>query len=262
MGDEAAEAPPVRRDGVGWISVSAVLLPVGWFSWLFVETVGDFGPGSTRPSLATRTISDAVITLVCVGTPVVGAILLSLRRRRDRSTTLVGPTVCIVIAAMGLFSVGYSTLTVAQDWASDVRERAQPPTALETSRTPARAAADLRAVGERAVRASGAVPRDDDVTTSTRGCSTSNRDLGTSYLWSGSSAKDVADRLPREEIESRTAAARAVLERAGLGDDEPWTDGVRLNGDGWLRTGIVTATAVDRSVFLETACFEGGPGQK
>ncbi|WIE76724.1 hypothetical protein [Curtobacterium sp. MCSS17_007] len=41
-----------------------------------------------------------MIALATVGGPAVGAIVMLLRRRRDRSVTLVGPIACIVIAVV------------------------------------------------------------------------------------------------------------------------------------------------------------------
>lgn len=271
MDDDIAGVPPKRHNGIGWIVASGLLLPAGWVSWLLVALAGYSGTGDSHRSLAAQTIGSAVATLVCAGVPIAGTVLLLRRRRRDRSVTLVGPVGCIVFAVVAAGTLGYPTARVAQSWAADEHRRAQPLTALETSRTQAQAEADLADVGERAVRALGEDVGAGKPHLSTRDCSLSNLQQGTEYWWDWSvtsvpaddprsEAEQEADELPAAEVERRMAPVREVFRDAGLREADPYDWDLRTLGDGWLTEAYAAVTEVSADVSLETTCFAGGPG--
>ncbi|MET3451227.1 hypothetical protein [Curtobacterium sp. 1544] len=262
-----------RRHGVWWIVASGLLLPAGWIAWLLVALAGYNGVDDSDRSLAGQTTGSAFVTLVCAGVPLTGAILLLVRRRRDRSVTLVGPVGCIVLTCLAAGSLGYPTVRVAQSWAADAHRRAQPLTALETSRTQSEAERDLADVGTRAVEALGEDVRAGQVDRYTRGCPLSNLQQGTEYRWvwsvrSGSSDgsgpdTDESDAKPSgdaAEIERRTAPVREVFRRAGLRDADPYGWDLRAIGGGWLREAYADTTKASGAVTVETTCFAGGPG--
>ncbi|WP_153001747.1 hypothetical protein [Curtobacterium oceanosedimentum] len=271
MVDDVAWSPPRRRNGIWWIVASGLLLPAGWVAWLLVALAGYNGAGMSTHSLAGQTIGSAVVTVVCVGVPLAGMVLLLVQRRRDRAVTLVGPVGCAVFVVLAAVSLGYPTVRVAQAWAEEEEQRAQPPTALETSRTEAQAEQDLADVGQRAVTALGAELGSGEVGRYTRACSLSNLAQGTRYTWEWSAssvpegeprsdAERAADELPAAELEQRIAPVREVFRDAGLRDADPLGWNVRGYGDGWLHEAFAGVTKVSGDVSLETTCLAGGPG--
>jgi hypothetical protein len=271
MDEDIGWSPPERHDGIGWIVLSGLVLPVGWIVWLYLAFDAALRSEVTRPTLAAQTVGDGIITFICAGTPLAGAILLLLRRRRDRSVTMVGPVACIVFALLGFGTVGTATVVLAGEWANDVHRRAQPLTPLETRLTPAQAEQDLSAVGERAVRALGAEVSDGEANPYTRECVLSNLHRGTEYIWQwddtpepddeqGPDAGASARSLSAAEVDRRTAAAQDVLVDAGLGKANLDGDTVRLIGNGWLSESTISVSERSSLVTVETTCLAGGPG--
>ena len=271
MDEDIAWAPPERDNGIGWIVLSGLLLPVGWIVWLFLAFDAALRSEATRPSLAAQTVGDGIITFICAGTPLAGAVLLLLRRRRDRSVTLVGPVACFVFAILGVGTVGTATVVLAVEWADDVHRRAQPLTALETKRTPAQAEQELSAVGERVVRALGADVSEGEANPYTRACALSNLQRGTAYTWQWDDAPEPDDeaqpdadasarRLSTAEVDRRTAAAQDALRNAGMRKVDLWGSAVRLVGDGWLSESTISVSEGASLVTVETTCLAGGPG--
>lgn len=271
MVDDIAWSPPRRRNGTWWIVASGLLLPVGWVAWLLVALAGYNGVDDSDQSLAAQTAGSIVVTVVCAGVPLAGLVLLLVQRRRDRSVTLVGPVACAVFAVLAAGTLGYPTARVAQSWAADEHRRAQPPTALETSRTQAQAERDLAAIGERSVRALGEDVRAGKVLRSSRECPLSNLQQGTRYTWQWSvttvpedqprsEAEREADELPAAEVEQRVAPVREVFRDAGLRDADPYGWDLRGLGDDWLAEAYAGVSKVSGDVSLETRCFAGGPG--
>lgn len=271
MVDDVAWSPPRRRNGIWWIVASGLLLPAGWVMWLLVALAGYNGAGNSTHTLANQTIGSIVVTVVCAGVPLAGVVVLLVQRRRNRSVTLVGPIACSVFAVLAAVSLGYPTVGIARSWAAEEEQRAQPPTAIETSRTQAQAEQDLTAVGERAVRAMGADFGSGEVGQYTAACPLSNLDQGTQYRWRWSAssvpeddprseAEREADELPAAELEQRIAPVRDVFRDAGLRDADPLGWDVRGYGDGWLHEAYAGVTEVSGEVDLETTCLAGGPG--
>ncbi len=273
MVDDVAWSPPRRRNGIWWIVASGLLLPAGWIAWLLVALAGYNGAGNSTHTLSNQTIGSIVVTVVCAGVPLTGLVLLLVQRRRDRSVTLVGPIGCAVFVVLAAVTLGYPTTRVAQSWAAEEEQRAQPPTATETSRTPAQAERDLAAVGERAVRAMGGDPETGDVVQFPRGCSLSNLERGTEYTWRWSFPADAdaddepqteadrkADLLPQDQAEARLAPVREVFLDAGLRDADPLGWDIRAVGDDWLAEGNAGVTRTSGDVMIETTCLAGGPG--
>ncbi|PZF56534.1 hypothetical protein DEJ23_10225 [Curtobacterium sp. MCSS17_008] len=271
MVDDDAWSPPRRRNGIWWIVASGLLLPAGWIAWLLVALAGYNGVDDSDQSLAAQTTGSLVVTLVCAGVPLAGVILLLGQRRRDRSVTLVGPVACAVFVVLAVGTLGYPTARVAQSWAADEHQRAQPPTALETSRTQVQVEQDLAEVGQRAVRALGEDVPAGEVLRYTRECPLSNLQRGTRYTWEWSVTsvpegeprsedEREADELPADEVERRVAPVREVFRDAGLRDADPYGWDVRGLGDGWLAEAYAGVTKVSGDVSLETRCFAGGPG--
>ncbi|MCM3521508.1 hypothetical protein [Curtobacterium sp. P97] len=273
MVDDVAWSPPRRRNGIWWIVASGLLLPAGWIAWLLVALAGYNGAGNSTHTLSGQTGGSIVVTVVCAGVPLTGLVLLLVQRRRDRSVTLVGPIGCAVFVVLAAVTLGYPTTRVAQSWAAEEEQRAQPPTATETSRTPAQAERDLAAVGERAVRAMGGDPETGDVVQFPRGCSLSNLERGTEYTWRWSFPADAdaddepqteadrkADLLPQDQAEARLAPVREVFLDAGLRDADPLGWDIRAVGDDWLAEGNAGVTRTSGDVMIETTCLAGGPG--
>ncbi len=271
MVDDVAWSPPRRRNGIWWIVASGLLLPAGWVMWLLVALAGYNGAGNSTHTLSNQTIGSIVVTVVCAGVPLAGVVVLLVQRRRNRSVTLVGPIACAVFAVLAAVSLGYPTVGIARSWAAEDERRAQPPTAIETSRTQAQAEQDLTAVGERAVRAMGADFGSGEVGQYTAACALSNLDQGTQYRWRWSAtsvpeddprseAEREADELPAAELEQRIAPVRDVFRDAGLRDADPLGWDVRGYGDGWLHEAYAGVTEVSGEVDLETTCLAGGPG--
>ncbi len=271
MVDDVAWSPPRRRNGIWWIVASGLLLPAGWVMWLLVALAGYNGAGNSTHTLSNQTIGSIVVTVVCAGVPLAGVVVLLVQRRRNRLVTLVGPIACAVFAVLAAVSLGYPTVGIAQSWAAEEKQRAQPPTAIETSRTQAQAEQDLTAVGERAVRAMGADFGTGEVGQYTAACALSNLDQGTQYRWRWSAssvpeddprseAEREADELPAAELEQRIAPVRDVFRDAGLRDADPLGWDVRGYGDGWLHEAYAGVTRVSGEVDLETSCLAGGPG--
>lgn len=271
MVDDVAWSPPRRRNGIWWIVASGLLLPAGWVMWLLVALAGYNGAGNSTHTLSNQTIGSIIVTVVCAGVPLAGVVVLLVQRRRNRSVTLVGPVACAVFVVLAAVSLGYPTIGIAQAWAEEEQRRAQPLTAIETSRTQAQAEQDLTAVGERAVRAMGADPGSGEIGQYTAACPLSNLDQGTQYRWRWSAssvpeddprseAEREADELPAAELEQRIAPVRAVFRDAGLRDADPLGWDVRGYGDGWLHEAYAGVTRVSGEVDLETTCLAGGPG--
>jgi hypothetical protein len=271
MVDDIAWSPPKRRNGIWWIVVSGLLLPAGWIAWLLVALAGYSGAGNSTHSLAAQTTGSVVVTVVCAGVPLAGVVVLLVQRRRNRSVTLVGPVACAVFAVLAAGTLGYPTVGVAEASAADAERRAQPLTALETSRTQAEAEQELAAVGERAVRALGQDVRPGDVEQFTRGCPLSNLQRGTEYTWRWhvpsdpedepqTDAEREADRLPDDEVERRLTPVREVFRDAGLRDAEPYGWDIRALGDDWLAEANAGVTKESGDVMVETTCLAGGPG--
>lgn len=271
MVDDVAWSPPRRRNGIWWIVASGLLLPAGWVMWLLVALAGYNGAGNSTHTLSNQTIGSIIVTVVCAGVPLAGLVLLLVQRRRNRSVTLVGPVACAVFVVLAAVSLGYPTIGIAQAWAEEEQQRAQPLTPLETSRTQAQAEQDLTAVGERAVRAMGADPGSGEIGQYTAACPLSNLDQGTQYRWRWSAssvpeddprseAEREADELPAAELEQRIAPVREVFRDAGLRDADPLGWDVRGYGDGWLHEAYAGVTRVSGEVDLETSCLAGGPG--
>lgn len=271
MVDDVAWSPPRRRNGIWWIVASGLLLPAGWVMWLLVALAGYNGAGNSTHTLSNQTIGSVVVTVVCAGVPLTGVVLLLVQRRRNRSVTLVGPVACAVFAVLAAVSLGYPTVRIAQAWAAEEEQRAQPLTPLETSRTEAQAEQDLTDVGERAVTALGADLGSGVVGRYTRSCPLSNLGQGTQYTWEWSAssvpegeprsdAERAADELPVAELEQRIAPVREVFRDAGLRDADPLGWVVRGYGDGWLQEASAGLTKVSGDVTLETTCLAGGPG--
>ncbi|MGN7192521.1 hypothetical protein [Curtobacterium sp. MCBA15_004] len=271
--DDTAWSPPRRRNGIWWIVASGLLLPAGWIAWLLVALAGYSGAGNSTHSLSTQTTGSIVVTVVCAGVPLTGVVLLLVQRRRDPSVTLVGPVACAVFAVVAAVSLGYPTVEVAKHWTADAERRAQPLTALETSRTQAQAERDLAELGERAVRALGEDPGAGEVGLFSRGCPLSNLERGTEYTWRwsspgeregedepGTEADRTADLLPQDEAERRLAAVREVFRGAGLRDVDPLGWDARAVGDDWLAEGNAGVTRTTGDVVIQTTCFAGGPG--
>lgn len=274
MVDDVAWSPPRRRNGIWWIVASGLLLPVGWIALLFLALAGYNGAGYSSHSLTAQLTGSIVVMVVCAGIPLAGVVLLLVQRRRDRSVTLVGPVGCAVFVIVAAVSLGYPTVEVAKRWAADAERRAQPPTAIETSRSQAEAEQDLADVGERAVRAMDADLGDGDVEQFSAECSLSNLERGTKYTWGWSmsahgdddepqtEADARADRLPQDEAERRMAPVQEVFLDAGLSDAEPlgWDIRVLWDGSGWLSEGNAGASRTTGYVMIETICLAGGPG--
>ncbi|PZE36473.1 hypothetical protein [Curtobacterium sp. MCPF17_031] len=271
MVDDNAWSPPKRRNGIGWIVLSGLLLPAGWIAWLLVALAGYNGVDSSNRSLSAQTIGDVVVTVVCAGVPLTGVVVLLVQRRRDRSVTLVGPVACAVFAVLAAGTLGYPTTGVARSWAADAERRAQPLTELETSRTQTEAEQDLAGVGELAVRALGEDVRSQDVVQVTLECPLSNLQEGTQYMWRWSVPSDPegepqtdaerqADQLPADEVERRLAPVREVLREAGLRDADPSGWDIRALGDDWLAEANASVTRASGDVMVETTCLAGGPG--
>lgn len=271
MVDDTAWSPPRRRNGIGWIVASALLLPVGWVAWLLVALAGYNGVDDSDRSLAAQTTGSIVVTLVVAGLPLAGLVVLLQQRRRDRSVTLVGPVACGVFVVLAAGSLGYPTARVAQSWAAEEHRRAQPLTATETSRTPDQAEQDLAAVGERAVRALGADPGAGKTVHFPRACTLSNLAEGTKYTWHWSvspatedtprtDAEREADLLSADETDARVAPVREVFTEAGLREAEPYGRDLRALGEGWLAEASASVTRTSSDVSLETRCLAGGPG--
>ncbi|QCR43105.1 hypothetical protein C1N91_05650 [Curtobacterium sp. SGAir0471] len=273
MVDDVAWSPPRRRNGIWWIVASGLLLPAGWVAWLLVALAGYNGAGMSTHSLAGQTIGSAVVTVVCVGVPLAGLVLLLVQRRRDRAVTLVGPVGCAVFVVLAAVSLGYPTVRIGQAWAEEEEQRAQPLTPRETSRTQAEAEQDLADVGERAVRAMGGDPESGDVVQFPRGCPLSNLEQGTEYTWRWSFPADAdaadepqteaerkADLLPQDQAEGRLAPVREVFLDAGLRDADPLGWDIRVVGDDWLAEGNAGVTRTSGDVMVETTCLAGGPG--
>lgn len=266
--DDVVSTPPRRRSGIWWIVASSVLLPGGWVAWLLVALAGN----SAR-SLAAQTTGSIVVTVVCVGLPLAAVGLLLVQRRRDPSVTLVGPVTCAVIAVLAAVTLGYPTVGVAKHWAADAERRAQPLTALETSRSEAQAEQDVADLGERAVRALGEDPSAGDVRRFPRACPLSNLAQGTkcTWRWTMQPASDdedepqtqadrTADLLPQDEVGRRLAPVREVFRDAGLRDAEPLGWDIRATGDDRIEEGNASVTRTTADVMVETLCFARGPG--
>ncbi|PZE80241.1 hypothetical protein [Curtobacterium sp. MCBD17_032] len=271
MVDDNVWSPPRRRNGIRWIVASGVLLPAGWIAWLLVALDGYSGAGNSTHSLAAQTTGSIFVTVVCAGVPLTGVVVLLVQRRRNRSVTLVGPVACAVFAVLAAGTLGYPTVGVAETSAADAERRAQPLTALETSRTQAEAEQDLAAVGERAVRALGEDVRPGDVEQFTRGCPLSNLQRGTEYTWrwqvpsdpedeQQTDAEREADQLPDDEVDRRLAPVRQVFRDAGLRDTDPHGWHIRALGDDWLAEANASVTKESGDVMVETTCLAGGPG--
>lgn len=253
------------NNGVGWIVVSGLLLPAGWFAWLMLALAGDFGPEEQRPGLAAQTGTSVVITLITAGIPAAVGVVLLIRRRTDRSITWVGPVACLVIAVLGLGTTGFATVSLGRQWHADSQQRAAPLTALETSRTPDQAARDLKTLGKRSVEALGGDFAAGDVGAWQDSCPLSNLQRGTTshWHWGWSSVPDdvpqgkadeEASHLPEDQVVARTAAIRALLEDAGL-TAEPLDTGLILNSRGWLQQATVRVTSTEQGVGLDTVCL-------
>ncbi len=256
------------RGGVGWVVTSAVVLVAGTFAWVVLSVVGDFGPGQTRPSLGARALGSVVIAVVTIGFPTAVGVVHLTQRRRGAAIRLGAPIACLVIAVLGIWTVGFASTGVVVDWASDHHRRAQPLSAVETSRTQAQAARDLDTIGAAAVGALGADLADEQVLRSSSACPLSNEEWGAQQTWEwrtstipeGVARTDEeldASLLGRQEVARRTAAARAVLEDAGLTQESVADRSATFTGKRWLDSGYLEVTTTDTDVTLQTRCLAG-----
>ncbi|MCL9666723.1 hypothetical protein L2091_15990 [Curtobacterium albidum] len=173
-----------RASASGWIAGSIVALFVGW--WLALASVlSTAGPWSGRWSDGGMILAYLIAAALGFGVPFWGFLSLRRERRDGRSARIVGPTVCLLLAALGGVTLLPLPFFQGARMASDAAERAQPPTDGETARTVAEAQEELRALGDRVVAAMGRDSSAPPAEVETDTCRLDNHSAGTMvrYSW-------------------------------------------------------------------------------
>ncbi len=173
-----------RASAGGWIAGSIVALFVGW--WLALASVlSTAGPWSGRWSDGGMLLAYLIAAALGFGVPFWGFLSLRRERRDGRSARIVGPTMCLLLAALGGVTLLPLPFFQGARMASDAAERAQPPTDGETARTAAEAEEELRSLGDRVVAAMGRDSSAPPAEVVTDTCRLDNHDVGTMvrYSW-------------------------------------------------------------------------------
>ena len=173
-----------RASAGGWIAGSIVALFVGW--WLALASVlSTAGPWSGRWSDGGMLLTYLIAAALGFGVPFWGFLGLRRERRDGRSARIVGPTVCLLLAALGGITLLPLPFFQGARMASDAAERSQPPTDGETARTVAEAQEELRSFGDRVVAAMGRDSSAPPAEVETDTCRLDNHSAGTMvrYSW-------------------------------------------------------------------------------
>lgn len=182
--DSGAPSGEGRASAGGWIAGSIVALFVGW--WLALASVlSTAGPWSGRWSDGGMLLAYLIAAALGFGVPFWGFLSLRRERRDGRSARIVGPTVCLLLAALGGVTLLPLPFFQGARMASDAAERAQPPTDGETARTVAEAQDELRALGDQVVAAMGRDSSAPPAEVETDTCRLDNHSAGTMvrYSW-------------------------------------------------------------------------------
>ncbi|PYY35010.1 hypothetical protein [Curtobacterium sp. MCPF17_046] len=173
-----------RTHGGGWIAGGIVALFVGW--WLALASIlSTAGPWSGRWSDGGMMLAYVIAAALGFGVPLWGFVSLRREARGGRSVSLVGPTVCLLLMALGGVTLLPLPFVQGVSLASDAAERAQPPTDGETARTIPEAQEELRVLGDRVVASMGRDSSAPAADVETDSCRLDNHDVGTMvrYSW-------------------------------------------------------------------------------
>lgn len=144
------ESPSKRDDGIPWIVGSALGLFIGWVFALGAVVNSTLGVSDDRLSNGEVLAWFTAATVLAVGPPAVGCVVLLRRRRRSGGVTWTGFVACTILFSFGSVTLLWPTIDQARSAISTAVQRAQPPTSLERSRTFAEAKAEVAEMGREA----------------------------------------------------------------------------------------------------------------
>ncbi|MFS0730046.1 hypothetical protein ABC270_08210 [Curtobacterium sp. 1P10AnD] len=251
------ESPPKRDDGVPWIMGSALGLFIGWVFALGAMANSSLGVSDDRLSNEEVLAWFTAATVLALGPPAIGCVVLSRRRRRSGGVTWTGFVACAILFSFGSVTLLWPTIDQARSAITTAVKRAQPPTALERSRTLAEAKAE---VAETATEAFASIDRtilEDSRTLRSDDCTLSNLGPGERAVFQAESAPR-SDEL-RDSSEERGQLlmknAIAFWEQHGLVVESSFGhDGVYMSdGPGAISTVIIGREGA--VVTIQSACF-------
>ncbi|PZF56532.1 hypothetical protein DEJ23_10215 [Curtobacterium sp. MCSS17_008] len=243
--DDRAEWTPQRAPRGAWIAGSVLAFLVGWLVIIWAIATTAAPTVEERADVHDLAAAFTVACSIAVLVPAAAIVSLSIGARRGRTGAAAGVAVCFGLLAIALLTMVPLALLSIGEARADTARRAQPPTALETSRTPERAEAELVGLGARVVGALGAdAPSDDQVSVDVRPCVLDNFADGVlvHYIWRGAAA-DEWDDTP-------------------VGQDGPATPAVRfLEGEGFEVTRAFPgggAALLDRDQHISADVYSAG----
>ncbi len=243
-----------RARAGGWIAGSIVALFVGW--WLALASIlSTAGPWSGRWSDGGMILAYLIAAALGFGVPFWGFLSLRRERRDGRSARIVGPTVCLLLAALGGVTLLPLPFFQGARMASDAAERAQPPTDGETARTVAEAQEELRALGDRVVAAMGRDSSAPPAEVETDTCRLDNHSAGTMvrYSWF------VADWAPSAAAPAPAADGSAPSAPAASGSPVPSPSATVSDAEGARMSEPALRLLQDEGYELYQR-FDGGGG--
>lgn len=194
------ESRPKRDDGIPWIVGSALGLFIGWVFALGAMANSTLGVSAAR--LCNREVLAwfAVATVMALGPPIVGCLVLFRRRRRSGGVTWTGFVACGILFSFGSVTLLWPTINQARSVITTAAQRAQPPTALERSRTLTKAKAEVTEWGVETTASMDRTVLEDSRAVRSRDCTLRNFGSGERSVFHAESApRSEASRNPAEE---------------------------------------------------------------
>lgn len=253
------ESLPKRDDGIPWIMGSAFGLFIGWV-FALGAIANSLGVSDDRMSNEEVLAWFTAATVLALGPPAVGCVVLLRRRRRSGGVTWTGFVACTILFSFGSVTLLWPTIDQARSAITTAIRRAQPPTALERSRTLAEAKAEVAEMGTEAFASIDRTVREDSRQVRSEDCTLSNLGPGERAVFHAESAprSDESRNSSEERGQQITKAAIAFWEQHGLvvessfGHDGVFmTDGT--DGSGAISTVIIGLEGA--AVTIESTCF-------
>lgn len=252
-----SESAAKRDDGIPWIVGSALGLFIGWVFALGAIANSMLGVSDDRLSNGEVLAWFTAATVLALGPPAVGCVLLLKRRRRSGGVTWTGFVACTVLFSFGAVTLLWPTIDQARSVISTAVQRAQPPTALERSRTLTAAKAEVAEMGSEAFASIDRTILEESRTVRSDDCTLTNLGPGERAVFQAESAprSDESRDSSEEHGQQVAKAAIAFWEQHGLVVESSFGhDGVYMT-DG---TGAISTVIIGRegaAVTIESACF-------
>lgn len=236
-----------------WIAGSTLAFIVGCLVIVYAIATTASPVVEERATVQGLAAAFVVGGLIAVLVPAAAIVSLVMATRKGRPGGAAGIAVCGGIGAIAMLTIVPFAVLSAGEARADAARRAAPPTALETSRTPEQAKAELVDLGAGVSRSLGqGKPTDDEVSIDVRPCVLDNSDDGVSvhYIWKGAAADDW-DTTPAGRDGPATPAVR-FLQTEGFEVGREYSGGgaALCDQDRQIRADVYTAGRV----VLDSPC--------